>query len=86
MVGDMYAKGGKLPPNYAEAAMWFRRAAEAGHRGAARALGMLHLTGAGVPRDSEEAARWFRVSAEAGDGERAGRSRQPAAARRGRHG
>ena len=82
VVGDLYAKGGKLPPNYAEAAMWFRRAAEAGHRGGARALGMLHLTGAGVPRDSEEAARWFRVSAEAGDPTRAGRSRQPAAARR----
>ena len=48
MVGDLYAKGGNLPPNYAEAAMWFRRAAEAGHTGAARALGMLHLTGAGV--------------------------------------
>jgi hypothetical protein len=25
---DLYAKGGKLPPNYAEAAMWSRRAAE----------------------------------------------------------
>ena len=37
VVGDLYAKGGKLPPNYAEAAIWFRRAAEAGHRGGARA-------------------------------------------------
>ena len=67
MVGDLYAKGGKLPPNFAEAAIWFRRAAEANHRGAARALGMLHLTGAGVGRDQEEAARWFRVAALAGD-------------------
>jgi len=50
LVGDLYAKGGNLPPNYAEAAMWFRRASEAGHKGAARALGMLYLTGAGVPR------------------------------------
>ena len=57
LIGDLYAKGGALPPNYAEAAMWFRRAAEAGHRTAARALGMLYLTGAGVGRDSEEAAR-----------------------------
>ena len=39
LVGDLYAKGGPLPPNYAEAAMWFRRATEAGHKGAARALG-----------------------------------------------
>jgi TPR repeat protein len=67
VVGDMYAKGGKLPPNYAEAAIWFRRAAETGHRAAARALGLLHLTGAGVPRDAEEAARWFSLSAQAGD-------------------
>ena len=67
LIGDLYARGGELPPNHAEAAMWFRIAAEAGHRMAARALGMLHLTGAGVPRDPTEAARWFRVSAEAGD-------------------
>ncbi len=56
-----------LPPNYAEAAMWFRRAVDANHKGAARALGMLHLTGAGVPRDQDEAARLFRIAAQAGD-------------------
>ena len=67
VVGDLYAKGGKLPPNFAEAAIWFRRAAEANHKGAARALGMLHLTGAGVGRDQEEASKWFRVAAMAGD-------------------
>ena len=32
LVGDLYARGGELPPNYAEAAIWFRRAAEAGHK------------------------------------------------------
>ena len=47
--------------------MWFRRASEAGHKGASRALGMLYLTGAGVPRDQQEAAHWLRISAEAGD-------------------
>ncbi|MEJ1978406.1 MAG: hypothetical protein WDN49_22050 [Acetobacteraceae bacterium] len=46
IVGDLYAKGGELPPNYAEAAIWFARAAELGHAAAARALGLLHLTGA----------------------------------------
>ena len=56
-----------LPPNYAEAAHWFRTAAERGHRAAARALGMLHLTGAGVARDPDEAATWFKQAAEAGD-------------------
>ena len=27
LVGDLYAKGGDLPPNYAEAAIWYERAA-----------------------------------------------------------
>ena len=30
--------------------MWYRRAAEAGHKAAARSLGLMFLTGAGVPR------------------------------------
>ena len=59
--------GRPLPPNYAEAAHWFRSAAERGHQAAARALGMLYLTGAGVARDPDEAASWFRRAAEAGD-------------------
>ena len=68
MVGNLYAQsGGPLPPNYAEAANWYRRAAEAGSTAAARALGSLYLTGAGVAQDNEESARWLRVSAEAGD-------------------
>ena len=79
VVGDIYAKGGTLPPNYAEAAMWFRRAVDGNHKGAARALAMLHLTGAGVPRDQDEAARLFRIAAEAGDTLVARRSGQSAA-------
>lgn len=67
LVGDLYAKGGLLPPNYAEAAIWFRRAADGGHQGAARALGLLYLTGAGVGRDPVEAARWLRIPADGGD-------------------
>ena len=46
-MGDLYSRGGDLPPNYAEAALWYTRAAENGHRVAARALAMLYLTGAG---------------------------------------
>ena len=67
-MGDIYARAsGDLPPNYAEAAIWYNRAAEAGHAAAARALGLLFLTGAGVHRDPEEAGRWFRKAAEGGD-------------------
>ncbi len=68
LVAEIYARGdGKLPPNYAEAAAWFRTAAELGHKHSARALGMLYLTGTGVPRNPDEAAIWFRRAAEAGD-------------------
>ena len=67
LLGDIYARGGALPPNYAEAARWFRTAAERGQKAAARALGMLYLTGAGVARDPDEAATWFKRAAEAGD-------------------
>ncbi len=68
LVAEIYARGdGKLPPNYAEAAAWFRIAAELGHKHSARALGMLYLTGTGVPRNPDEAAIWFRRAAEAGD-------------------
>ena len=67
-VDDLYASRKEaLPSNHAEAAIWYRRAAEAGHRKAARALGLLYLTGAGVARDGDEAAHWLRISAEAGD-------------------
>ncbi|MGE4483023.1 tetratricopeptide repeat protein [Acidocella sp.] len=70
-VGNIYAQGGDdLPPNYAEAALWFRIAAETGHRAASRALGLLYMTGAGagaVPRDPDEAAKWLRIAAEQGD-------------------
>lgn len=72
LVAGIYARGdGDLPPNYAEAALWFRIAAEKGHRASARALGLLYLTGAGagaIPRDADEAAKWLRVAAEQGDG------------------
>jgi TPR repeat protein len=67
LVGDLYVRSGSLPPNYTEAAKWYRRAAEAGHQAAARALGSLYLTGAGLPQDAEEAARWLGAAAEVGD-------------------
>jgi hypothetical protein len=40
------------------ATLWFRRAAEAGHRGAMEALAEAYLGGHGVLRDPREAARW----------------------------
>jgi uncharacterized protein len=66
VVGYLYARDGELPPNYAEAAMWLRRAAQAGHA-AARTLGRILLMGKDVPRDVGEAAHWLREAALGGD-------------------
>ncbi|MGC2638457.1 MAG: SEL1-like repeat protein [Acidobacteriaceae bacterium] len=43
----------------ATAAIWFRKAADAGDPTAQNNLGYLYLTGMGVARDEAEAARWF---------------------------
>jgi TPR repeat protein len=67
LVGDIYSRGGPVPPNYHEAAIWFRRAAENGHAQAARALGLLFLLGRGMPEDRPEAMAWFRRAAQLGD-------------------
>ena len=68
LVANIYVRGeGNMPPAFAEAAQWFRLAAEAGNKDAARSLAVMHLTGAGMPRDADEAASWFRKAAEAGD-------------------
>ncbi|MBI1752178.1 MAG: sel1 repeat family protein [Acidobacteria bacterium] len=46
------------PKDDLTAALWFRRAAEAGHAGAMQALAEAYLGGHGVLRDPREAARW----------------------------
>jgi len=51
----------------AEAAAWYRRAAEAGHVLGARALGDAYAAGRGVEPDATRAVVWWRRAAEAGD-------------------
>jgi TPR repeat protein len=51
--------------NFTEAAIWFERAALAGHGRAAHLLGLLYLNGTGVVQDQDEALRWFQVAATA---------------------
>ncbi|WP_032918340.1 SEL1-like repeat protein [Mesorhizobium erdmanii] len=67
VLGDHYVKD--RPPNYAEAASWYLRAAEAGHQAAARAIASLYLTGNGVAKDDKEGRRWLRASADSGNQE-----------------
>lgn len=51
---------------YAEAAVWYRQAAEQGQSQAQNNLGVLYKDGQGVEQDYEEAARWFRLAAAEG--------------------
>ena len=62
-----YAKGLGVAQNWAEAVRWYRKAAEAGHAGAAVNLGQCYQNGGGVPRDRNEAIKWYRFAMEHGD-------------------
>jgi len=50
LLGDRIVRGGD--PNFAEAAAWFRQAADGGQQAAARALASLYFTGNGVAKDA----------------------------------
>ncbi len=52
---------------YAEAAKWYRKAAEAGDNDAILTLSVLLLEGEKIPFDDEEAEKWLRVAANNGD-------------------
>jgi len=62
-VGEMYQKGLGVPPDHAEAAAWYRRAADQGLAAAQINLGFLYEQGLGVERDPAEALRWYRRAA-----------------------
>ncbi len=52
--------------DYAEAAKWFRKAAEEGDAVAQYNLGNMYSDGKGVPQDDAEALKWCRRAAEQG--------------------
>src|SRR5437016_2610621 len=62
-----YQKGlafyGSKPPDYVNASVWYRRAAELGHASAQNDLGWLYQNGWGVPRDAGQALYWYRQAA-----------------------
>ena len=53
--------------DYAQAAHWFRRAAEQGHTVSQYFLGVMYESGRGVPLDEKESVRWFRKAADQGE-------------------
>ena len=53
--------------DYAEAAQWYRQAAEQGNTEAQCVLGRFYYMGYGVNKDYAEAVKWYRQAAEQGD-------------------
>ncbi|MBN9149577.1 MULTISPECIES: hypothetical protein [unclassified Nitrobacter] len=63
-IGVRYAEGKGVAVNYAEAAKWYDRAAEAGVVPAMFRLGTLHEKGLGVAKDFDAARRYYMQAAE----------------------
>ena len=59
----MYAKGEGVRQNHAEAARWYRRAAEQGYAGAQNNLGLMYEDSASVPKDFVQAHKWYNLAA-----------------------
>ena len=53
-----------MPVDKAEAAKWYRRAAEQGEEDGMCCLGFLYETGEGVKQNWREAVKWYRKAAE----------------------
>ena len=66
-LGLSYDLGQGLPQDYAEAAVWYRKAAEQGVAEAQDSLGVMYGQGQGVPQDYTQAALWWRKAAEQGN-------------------
>ena len=62
-VGEIFERGLAGQPDYAAAAVWYRRAVDLGNSQAAINLGALLEQGLGGPRDPVEAAKLFRRAA-----------------------
>ncbi|MBD8527546.1 caspase family protein [Pseudomarimonas arenosa] len=60
ILGEAYAKGMGVPPDYDNARNWFERAAAAGSRKALQNLGHLYENGLGVEADRTRALEYFR--------------------------
>lgn len=66
-LGEAYAASGAAKPDYKQAAVWYRKAADQGNIAAQIHLADLYRDGRGVARDMAEAATWYRKAADLGD-------------------
>ncbi len=65
--GERFYCGLGVPRDFAQAATWFRLAAQQGHPEAQCTLGMMCFLGRGVARDCAEAYQWLYLAAAAGN-------------------
>jgi TPR repeat protein len=65
-LGTLYETGNGVPQDYAQAVLWYRKAAEQNHAIAQYRLGVLYANGVGVPLDKAQSAAWFQKAAEQG--------------------
>jgi TPR repeat protein len=68
-LGFMYHNGRGVPPDYAQAVTWYRKAADQGHAEAQYNLGVMYAKGEGVPQDDKQAVTWYRKAADQGHAE-----------------
>jgi len=67
-LGNFYLRGEQVVQDETEAAKWFRKAAEQGHRGAEYALGSIYFNGnSPIDRDYKESTKWHYIAAIQGD-------------------
>ncbi|MYE36659.1 MAG: sel1 repeat family protein [Rhodobacteraceae bacterium] len=65
-MGIMHERGEGVPENHAEAARWFRLAAEQGYAEAQYCLATMYESGEGVAWGYEEAIKWYEHAARQG--------------------
>ena len=66
--GNNYYNGANgVAQDYAEAAKWYRKAADQGYAEAQCMLGNMYYDGWGVPQSDTEAAQWYRKAADQGN-------------------
>jgi TPR repeat protein len=66
-LAETYYSGKGVAQNFAEAARWWRKAADQGDDSAQAFLGNAYFEGKGVAQDFAEAARWWRKAADQGN-------------------
>jgi uncharacterized protein len=66
IIGEMYYYGLGVKEDHAEAAIWFRKAAEQGNSDAQFVIGRMYYYGLGVKEDHTEAIIWLRKAANQG--------------------